>query len=328
MSDVRTNSLRAWVLAARPKTLTGAVIPVLLAGALAFRVGAFRQTDMLDGAQSFSTPSVHLALWICCLQFACIMQIAANLINDLFDYQRGSDRSDRLGPERACAQGWISPRAMKAGIAVSVILASVVGLTAVIISGKYMPFRGCEYIALGVICILFAFLYTTRFSYLGWGDALVVVFFGFVPVCGTYYMQTLSITPLSILLSLISGIAIDALLVINNYRDRNEDRISGKRTVVVRFGERFGLRFYLVIGIVVTLLSAVVWVMLKTGSTAREQSPSVYLATWFVYPLLHFLTWRRMRRIHEGRALNAILGETSRNMFIMALVMSAVIMID
>ena len=275
MQDVIVDSLRAWVLAARPKTLTGAMIPVLLAGALAFRVGAFRQTDMLDGARLFSTPVVHVVLWICCLLFACLMQIAANFINDLFDYQRGADRADRLGPERACAQGWITPSAMKVGIGVVIFFACVVGLIAVIISGKYMSFHGCEYILIGLICVFFAFLYTTRFSYLGWGDALVLVFFGLVPVCGTYYMQTLTITPLSVLVALISGIAIDALLVINNYRDRNEDRISGKMTIVVRLGEKYGLYLYLAIGIVVTLLTVLLWVLLKTGSTARQ--PSLYL---------------------------------------------------
>ena len=328
MQDVIVNSLRAWVLAARPKTLTGAMIPVLLGGALAFRVGAFRQTDMLDGARLFSTPVVHVVLWICCLLFACLMQIAANFINDLFDYQRGADRADRLGPERACAQGWITPSAMKVGIGVVIFFACVVGLIAVIISGKYMFFHGCEYILIGLICVFFAFLYTTRFSYLGWGDALVLVFFGFVPVCGTYYMQTLTITPLSVLVALISGIAIDALLVINNYRDRNEDRISGKMTIVVRLGEKYGLYLYLAIGIVVTLLTVFLWVLLKTGSTARQPSLYLFLAVWFVYPLRHYLAWRKMKRIREGRALNAILGETSINMFLMALIMCAVLIFD
>ena len=95
------SSLKPWLLAARPKTLTGAMIPVILGSALAYH----------DGALKWS-------LVICCALFAGFMQIAANMINDLYDFQKGTDREDRLGPARACAQGWITPKAMRKGIAV------------------------------------------------------------------------------------------------------------------------------------------------------------------------------------------------------------------
>lgn len=302
--------MKAWWLAARPKTLTGAMIPVLLAGALLVHEGAMR----------------HTGLWVCCLMFACLMQIAANLINDLFDFLKGSDREDRLGPERACAQGWITPRAMRWGIAVTLSLASLVGLCAVGVSYSFLPYRGLEYILLGALCIVFAFLYTTRLSYLGWGDALVLVFFGFVPVCGTYYLQTLSLSLHSVLASLISGIAIDALLMINNYRDRNQDRISGKRTVVVRYGEAFGLYAYLFIGIAVSVLSLIlVLILLRDAQAIRLSALSIVLLA--VYPALHWQTWKKMGRIRQGRALNAILGETSRNMFLMALCLCLIIVL-
>ena len=106
MEEVKRNSLRAWILAARPKTLTGAITPVMIGSALAYMDGHFQWLPAL----------------ICCL-FAGLMQIAANFINDLFDYLKGTDREDRLGPERACAQGWISPRAMRNGIIVTVLFA-------------------------------------------------------------------------------------------------------------------------------------------------------------------------------------------------------------
>lgn len=96
MEEVKRNSLKAWLLAARPKTLTGAITPVLIGTALAAMDGRFHWLPAL----------------VCCL-FAGLMQIAANFINDLFDFLKGTDREDRLGPERACAQGWISPQAMK-----------------------------------------------------------------------------------------------------------------------------------------------------------------------------------------------------------------------
>ena len=109
--NVKANSFKAWVLAARPKTLAAASVPVIIGSALA--VG--------DGKFSF----VPFAL---CLLFAFIMQVAANFINDLYDYRKGSDREDRLGPERACAQGWITPGAMLRGIFAAVVLACVCGV--------------------------------------------------------------------------------------------------------------------------------------------------------------------------------------------------------
>ena len=108
---VRPHSMRAWILAARPKTLPAAAVPVLLGCALALAEGGFRWIPAL-----------------LCLLFALLMQIDANLINDLFDYRKGSDRKDRLGPERACAQGWISPHAMKRGIALITATACATGL--------------------------------------------------------------------------------------------------------------------------------------------------------------------------------------------------------
>lgn len=294
----KINSPKAWLLAARPKTLTGAMIPVMLAGSLAFYNDTFK-------------PS----LWICCAAFACLMQIAANFINDIYDFLKGSDRKDRLGPERACAQGWITPKAMKIGIFVDVSIACAFGLLAVTLSWETLPYHGLEFIVLGAVCVIFAFLYTIGLSYLGLGDILVLVFFGFVPVCGTYYLQALTIDAGALILSVISGIAIDALLVINNYRDRDQDKISGKKTIIVRFGEPFGRFYYLAIGIIVTAL------MFSLFGTVRY----FVLIPTIIYLTLHIKTWREMVKIFKGRALNAILGKTSRNMFIMALLLSAAI---
>lgn len=296
----KINSPKAWLLAARPKTLTGAMIPVMLAGSFAFYNDTFK-------------PS----LWICCAAFACLMQIAANFINDIYDFLKGTDRKDRLGPERACAQGWITPKAMKIGIFVDVSIACAFGLLAVALSWETLPYHGLEFIVLGAVCVIFAFLYTIGLSYLGLGDILVLVFFGFVPVCGTYYLQALTIDAGALILSVISGIAIDALLVINNYRDRDQDKISGKKTIIVRFGEPFGRFYYLAIGIVVTAL------MFSLFSAVRY----FVLVPAIIYLTLHIKTWREMVKIFKGRALNAILGKTSRNMFIMALLLSAAIVV-
>lgn len=299
---VKTNSVQAWLLAARPKTLTGAMIPVILALAWAYHQQVLQNTTAA----------------ICCALFAGGMQIAANLINDLYDYLKGTDREDRLGPERACAQGWISPYAMRWGIGVTIVISCLIGLLALAATYEQMPYHGLELVALGVLSVVFAFLYTTRLSYLGWGDVLVLVFFGFVPVCGTYYLQSFTLDAGVILLSLVSGIAIDALLIINNYRDRDQDRLSGKKTIIVRFGERFGSLFYLSIG-----LSVAVCILLLILFEHLSMTNSIAcLVSMIIYLCLHFKTWREMVAIHQGRALNKILGQTSRNMFLMSVMIA------
>ena len=216
------NSPKAWLLAARPKTLTAALIPVILGSALAF---ADRQ---------FQTEEAVL-----CLLFACLMQVAANFINDLFDFRKGSDRSDRLGPQRACAEGWITPHAMTIGIGIVLALACACGLGVLYFAWGNLPHGGWELILLGVLCLLFAFLYTTVLSYEGWGDVLVLVFFGFVPVGGTYYVQAGQVNWDVCLLSLVSGLVIDTLLIRLDQRETNIGR-EVRRTVRSRYVPRTG----------------------------------------------------------------------------------------
>lgn len=281
MDKVKVNSVRAWILAARPKTLTAALIPVFTASALAFSHG------------KFSPAAAGL-----CVLFASLMQIAANFINDLFDFLKGSDREDRLGPERACAQGWITPKAMKIGIVVSLVLACCVGLGLLWMTQTWLL------ILVGVACVIFAFLYTTMLSYCGMGDVLVWVFFGLVPVAGTYYVQALDIVPEVWWISAACAFLIDTLLVLNNYRDRDQDRISGKRTLIVALGERFGRYFYLFQGFLAYICAAK---LAFDGYLWTAILPMFYL-------LPHFLTWRKMVQIHQGKELNRVLGFTSRNM--------------
>lgn len=298
MKEIKLNSLRAWLLAARPKTLTAAVIPVLLGSALAFSNGEFKTTPAL-----------------LCALFACGMQIAANFINDLFDFLKGSDRKDRLGPPRACAEGWITPGAMKLGIGIMLMVSCLAGLGLLFSVWGNLPHGGWELVVLGVVCVLFAFLYTTILSYRGWGDLLVLVFFGFVPVGGTYYVQAYSLNMDVVVLSLVSGLAIDTLLMVNNYRDREQDALSGKRTLVVRFGEAFGRNMYLALGIAAVLLC--LWFVHSGSLTLIE-----FIWAPCVYFYLHALTWRKLVHIRSGKELNRILGETSRNMLFLGLLLA------
>ena len=209
--------MRAWFLATRPKTLTGAIAPVLVGAAFAYAS---------SGAVSMLMP------FLLCLLFAVLMQIDANLINDYFDFKKGTDREDRLGPERACAQGWITPRAMQWGIGVMTALSCLVGIAILLVHMQW------ELLLVGILCVVFCFLYTTRLSYLGWGDVLVLVFFGFVPVVFTHYVMTNGGWSVPLLIAgFAMGLATDNLLVVNNYRDRSQDRVSGKRTIIVRIIE-------------------------------------------------------------------------------------------
>ncbi len=283
--NVPQNSLKAWFLAARPKTLTAALIPVFVASALAYAHGHFRWLPVL-----------------LCVGFAALMQVAANFINDLFDFLKGTDREDRLGPERACAQGWISPSAMRVGIGVTLLAACAVGCC-------LLPFGGWGLIVLGAVCVIFAFLYTLLLSYCGLGDLLVWMFFGFVPVVGTYYVQTGLMAAEVWWLSAACGFVTDTLLVLNNYRDRDTDRMAGKRTLIVALGEPFGRYFYLGQGVAAYVCVAL---LALYGYTWAALLPMLYLP-------LHIQTWHTMVRINRGRELNRILGFTSRNMLVFAL---------
>ena len=229
--EIRRNSLQAWLLATRPKTLAGAAVPVMAGCAMAW-------ADMQpEAAGDFSWTAAVL-----CLLFAFVMQIDANLINDFFDYAKGTDdTTTRLGPRRACAQGWVSLRAMRHAIALTTCLACAVGLPLVL-------YGGMEMVLVGMVCVVFCFLYTTHLSYRGLGDALVLVFFGVVPVCITYYIQLHRVSFSCLTASLACGLVIDALLIVNNYRDRFTDAACGKRTLVVRLGEPAGRMLYLLTG--------------------------------------------------------------------------------
>lgn len=296
METVQINSIKAWLLAARPKTLAGAATPVLLGCALAYADGWFQPVPAL-----------------LCFLFAFLMQIDANFINDFFDYLKGSDREDRLGPERACAQEWITLDAMKRGIALTTMTACMVGFF-------LLFYGGLEMIPVGLLCVLFAFLYTAGpypLAYHGWGDVLVIIFFGFIPVGCTYYVMCHDWTWSVTIASLACGLIIDTLLMVNNYRDREQDAKSGKRTIVVRLGARAGQRLYLFLGLAAAWLCLL---FIASGSIGAALLPQIYI-------LPHFMTWQKMVKINRGKELNRILGETSRNMLLFGVLLALGLML-
>lgn len=300
MTKIKTNGWKAWFLALRPKTLTGAIAPVLLALCLAWHDAALYQPPIGQTSVFQWIPAVL------CMLFAILMQIDANFINDYFDCLDGVDGEERLGPLRACSQGWITLPAMQRGIAFTTCASILVGLPTVY-------WGGLEMVIVGVVCIVFAFIYTTWLSRLGLGDLLVLVCFGIVPVCVTYYVQLHCVPRHVLAASIAMGLVTDNLLIVNNYRDRDTDRKVGKNTLVVNIGAKATEWLYLGLGFVAVLLNLVF--LLKARHTWSALLPLLYLAP-------HTLVWRKMVRIHEGRSLNAVLGQTALNIFLFALLAS------
>ncbi|RRD00311.1 1,4-dihydroxy-2-naphthoate octaprenyltransferase [Prevotella sp. OH937_COT-195] len=296
--NIIKNSARAWLLAARHKTLAGAAVPVMIGLSLAF--ADLRAAGTFDWLPA-----------LLCMLFAFIMQIDANFINDYFDFVRGNDDETRLGPKRACAQGWVGVGAMRVAMASTTASACLVGLPLIF-------YGGVEMVLVGAVCVLFCFLYTTHLSYRGLGDVLVVVFFGLVPVCVPYYIETHGLTLNVFVAAIACGLVIDTLLVVNNYRDIDNDRRAGKITLCVRIGERVSRRLYLMLGITAVLAGAV---YVSGGYLFAAIFPLPYL-------LLHYKSYKRLVKIGKGAALNTVLGETARNMFAYGLLVSLGILLS
>lgn len=299
---IETNSIKAWYLAARPKTLTAAAVPVLLGIALAYK----------DTQQIQTLPA------LLCLLFAWVMQIDSNLVNDYFDFKHGNDDETRLGPKRACAEGWITLGAMKWGIILTTLLGCAIGLPLVL-------FGGLEMVIVGICCVVFCFLYTTCLSYLGMGDILVLLFFGIVPVCCTYYlvmpetMQGVSLE--AVLVSVACGLVVDTLLILNNYRDHDNDLRAGKKTLVIHIGKKNAERLYCALGNlgIITIIGVTIY------DVFQHEASSMFLPFAALYIVLHNRTYMEMKKIGEGRELNRILGKTALNIFCFGIVSSLII---
>ncbi|MFT3829211.1 MAG: 1,4-dihydroxy-2-naphthoate polyprenyltransferase [Opitutaceae bacterium] len=215
----RPSALRIWVLAARPKTLPAALVPVLVGSAFAARAGSFRWEAA-----------------VLCLLFALLVQIGTNFANDYFDHVQGADTEKRVGPARAVASGWVTPATMHNAMGATFGVALLVGL-------GLIPYGGWGLLPLGVLCILCGIAYTGGpypLGYHGLGDVFVFLFFGLVAVGATFWVQARSFSFDVLLAAAAIGGLTANILVANNYRDRETDAVAGKLTLVVRLGERAG----------------------------------------------------------------------------------------
>lgn len=301
---VKTNSVKAWLLATRPKTLSAAAVPVMIGTAFAWR----------NTSEQFNWIPAIL-----CLLFAWIMQIDSNLVNDYFDFKKGNDDETRLGPKRACSEGWITSDAMVWGILITTLLGCMTGIPLIL-------YGGLEMVMVGIACVVFCFLYTTLFSYHGLGDILVLLFFGIIPVCCTYYVcmplhQQIP-TGEVIASSIACGLAIDALLIVNNYRDIDNDRSNGKITLAVRLGESKTRRLYESIG----YLAAGIMIILIFFDLYQINKVIPTYAIYIIYIILHRQSYKEMKRINKGAKLNQVLGLTARNILVFGILSVAAIL--
>jgi 1,4-dihydroxy-2-naphthoate polyprenyltransferase len=278
MASVSARS--AWWLAIRPATLTASAAPVLVGTGAAWADGKFALGPALAA-----------------LVGASLLQVGANFANDVFDFERGADNADRLGPQRATQQGWISAAQMKRAMWLAFAGATAVGL--------YLTYvAGWPVLALGLLSIAAAYLYTggpKPYGYLGLGDLSVFVFFGPGAVAGTYYVQALSVSSLALLASIPIGALATAILVVNNLRDIETDARAGKHTLAVRIGDGPTRSYYLLLIVVAYAMPLLLlW---------RGLADAWVLLPWLSLPLAFQLA-RRMR--HErGLALNGCLVRTA-----------------
>ncbi len=279
--SIRPGSAKAWLLASRPQTLTAALVPVVVGTAVAEISGGMR-----------------LGPAAAALFGAFMIQIATNFANDVFDHEKGADTHERLGPTRAVQAGLLTPREVRVGMAVSILLAVLAGLYLTAVAGWPI-------VVIGVLSVLSGVAYTGGpypLGYHGLGDVFVFVFFGLVAVCGTVFVQTGAVPPLALLASVPVGAIATAVLVVNNVRDRVTDVTAGKRTLAVRFGRRFGVIEY-------ALLLALAYAAPIVALLAFHRSPLALLPL-LTLPIAIRLTVTLATT--EGKPLNACLAGTAK----------------
>ncbi len=292
----RPSSLQAWMLAIRPKTLPAGAMPVVLGSALAAAAGSFRLLPAL------------VAL-ICAIG----IQVATNFINEIYDFRKGADTAERLGPTRTVAAGIISEKKM---IQVSITL-----LGGVFLLGLYLVYTaGWPIFVIGMLSLLFAWAYTGGpypIAYSGLGDLFVFIFFGLVAVGGTYYVQALNLYFPVLIAAVVPGSFSVNILLVNNIRDIATDRKVGKMTLPARIGGEWARRLYIALTVVAYIVPAILWL---NGS-----SP------WGLLSLLSLpLAFRMIKLLYvsEGRELYNVLAGTGKLMTLHGILFAAGLLIQ
>lgn len=292
MSTTSITTISVWVRASRPKTLTAALVPVTVGSALAYTAGYF---DLLPA----------LIALICAL----LIQVGTNFANDYYDFVKGADSGSRIGFERATSSGKIQPKTM--------LIATIITMSLAFALGLYLVWHaGWIILLIGVLCLLFGIAYTGGpfpLGYNGLGDVFVFLFFGFVAVMTTYYVQALEWSLITIWASLAVGALATNILVVNNLRDSEQDRVAGKRTLGVLLGDRALRLEYSAL----TMLAFAIppHYAFAEGFTLHSLLP-LLTAPLFLY--LNIKVWT----IRDKRALNSILEKTAMAMTIFGLLLA------
>ena len=267
-----------WIQAARVRTLPAAVAPVLIGCSLAI------------GDQKF-----HVISALCAMIGAILIQLGTNFANDYFDFVKGVDNENRIGPKRATQSGLITPSEMKLGFIITFSL-----ITPFVC---YLAYRGgWAFFILGIVSVICGLLYTggpKPLGYIGLGDIFVLIFFGPVAVVGTYYVQIIQCESHALWSGIASGMISTAILVVNNLRDYTEDAKVGKNTLVVQFGPTFGrieYTFCILIAVAITIWQA-------------QSHLFLYLA---LLPFLFSIVPLQSMWTESGRDLDKNLGATAR----------------
>ena len=280
-----------WLLAVRVKTLPAAISPVILGTALSYHDGI-----------------IYHFIFFMTLLAAVLIQVGANFANDVYDFEKGSDRADRLGPQRATQSGLISPADMNK--AMWKIFALAIGV------GFYLAYvGGWPIVIIGLASIAAAITYTGGpypLGYHGFGDIFVFLFFGLIAVPGTYYLQTGSVTELSLWLGAVMGMLSTAILVVNNIRDMETDIVTGKKTLAVRWGKSFSHIEFSILVIIPFIIPLCMW-----WNTRYNMS---LLITLFALPIAVHLIIQLISK--SGKELNNVLAVTARLLFIFTILFS------
>ena len=290
--------IRHWIEAMRLRTLPVSIAGVIAGTGCAIMTGSFKVIPAL-----------------LCLTFAILAQIAANFGNEYYDFKNGIDRKGRAGFRRGVTEGEIAPASMKAATFITLGIAAAVGCTMLIYGPWWL-------IIAGILIMCFALAYSAGpypLSHHGLGDISVIIFFGIVPVVLTWYLQTSSWDAAAPVLETSAAIGLLAanVLIVNNYRDMEDDAAVGKRTTVVIFGRKVMSVAYLLSGFIGMAVMTPVWIGL----------PVWVLAVPLIYLVLHVKTWHDLRQ-STGSAINPILGRTAMNLLIFALLFAGVCLLS